>query len=160
MELLSAGPSDPLRIDQLATRLGIHRSHLARRFRGRYGCGMREFALRHQANIPNTLGYDLSAALTYRPLFSQNIVLRLSGAVLLPGDGLKALFNTPGGIGLFGNGGALYSVLANVILTSHRNPASKLKGAARLVQQGYTVTLGATIDQLVIDGACTPWSSR
>jgi hypothetical protein len=73
--------------------------------------------LRHQANIPNSLGYDLSAALTYRPLFSQNIVMRLSGSVLLPGDGLRALYNTPGGIGLFGNGGVLYSVLANVILT-------------------------------------------
>jgi len=49
--------------------------------------------------------------------------------------------------------------VANVILTAHRSPASKLKGAARLVQQGHTVTLGATIDQLVIDGARTPWSS-
>ncbi len=48
--------------------------------------------------------------------------------------------------------------VANVILTSHSSPASKLKGAARLVQQGHTVTLGATIDQLVIDGERTPWS--
>src|SRR5712691_7713366 len=48
--------------------------------------------------------------------------------------------------------------VANVILTSHRNPASKLKGAARLVQRGHTVTLGATIDQLLIDGESTPWS--
>ncbi|HYM72727.1 MAG TPA: hypothetical protein VET89_07075 [Stellaceae bacterium] len=72
--------------------------------------------LRHQANIPNSIGWDLSAALTYRPLFTQNIVFRLSGAVLLPGEGTKALFNTPGGLGLFGNDGLLYSVLANVIV--------------------------------------------
>jgi hypothetical protein len=73
--------------------------------------------LRHQANIPNSIGYDLSAALTYRPLFSQNVVLRLSGAVLFPGNGLRALFNTPGGAALFGNGGNLFSVLANVVVT-------------------------------------------
>jgi hypothetical protein len=73
--------------------------------------------LRHQAKIPNSLGYDLSAALTYRPLFTQNVVMRLSGAVLLPGDGLRALYNTPGGTGLFGNGGFLFSVLANVVVT-------------------------------------------
>jgi hypothetical protein len=73
--------------------------------------------LRHQANIPDSLGYDLSAALTYRPLFTQNVVFRLSGAVLFPGNGLRALFNTPGGAALFGSGGNLYSVLANVVLT-------------------------------------------
>lgn len=72
--------------------------------------------LRHQANIPNSIGYDLSAALTYRPLFSQNIILRLSGSMLLPGNGLRALYNTEGGAGLFGSGNYLYSVLANVIV--------------------------------------------
>ena len=73
--------------------------------------------LRHQPNIPDSIGWDLSGAFTYRPMFSQNIVLRLSGAVLLPGDGMKALYNTPGGAGLFGSGGLLYSVLANVVVT-------------------------------------------
>ena len=29
--------------------------------------------LRHQPNIPNSIGYDLSTALTYRPLFTQNV---------------------------------------------------------------------------------------
>lgn len=72
--------------------------------------------LRHQSNISNSLGYDLSAALTYRPLFTQNVIMRLSGAVLLPGDGLRALFNTQGGSTLFGSGNFLYSVLANVIV--------------------------------------------
>jgi hypothetical protein len=74
--------------------------------------------LRHQPDIPDPIGWDLSAALTYRPLFSQNIVLRLSGGVLLPGSGMKALFDTQGGAtALFTGGNALYSVLANVILT-------------------------------------------
>jgi hypothetical protein len=73
--------------------------------------------LRNQAHIPNDIGYDLSLALTYRPLFTQNVVLRLSGAVLLPGDGLKAIYNTEGGSTPFGSGNFLYSVLADVILT-------------------------------------------
>ncbi|MBV9863374.1 MAG: hypothetical protein JO267_14645 [Alphaproteobacteria bacterium] len=70
--------------------------------------------LRHQANIGNNIGYDLSVALTYRPLFSQNVVLRLSGAVLLPGNGLRSLYQSSDA--LFSNGNFLYSVLANVIL--------------------------------------------
>ncbi len=73
--------------------------------------------LRHQPNIPNSIGYDVSTALTYRPLFTQNAILRLSGGVLLPGDGLSALFNTAGGAKLFGSGNFLFTVLGNVILT-------------------------------------------
>jgi hypothetical protein len=73
--------------------------------------------LRHQSNIPNSIGWDLSSAITYRPLFSQNIVFRLSGAMLIAGSGTKALFNTNSGGSLFGTGDILYSVLANVILT-------------------------------------------
>ena len=73
--------------------------------------------LRHQADIPNDIGWDLSTALTYRPLFSQNVVFRLSGGILIPGDGMKALFNTNGGAALFNTGGFLYSVMANVIFT-------------------------------------------
>jgi hypothetical protein len=72
--------------------------------------------LRHQSHIRNSLGYDLSAAITYRPLFSQNVVLRLSGSMLLPGDGLRDLFNTKGGPALFGSGNFLYAVLANVVV--------------------------------------------
>jgi hypothetical protein len=72
--------------------------------------------LRHQANIPNTIGYDLSVAFTYRPLDTQNIVLRLSGAVLVPGDGLKALYQTGDSTPVSG-GNFLYSVLVNVVLT-------------------------------------------
>ena len=73
--------------------------------------------LRNQANIPNDIGYDLSVALTYRPLDIQNIVLRASGAALIPGRGLKAIYNTAGGTGLFSGGNFLYSVLFDVILT-------------------------------------------
>jgi hypothetical protein len=72
--------------------------------------------LRNQTSIPPSIGYDLSVALTWRPLQTQNIIFRLSGAALLPGNGLKALFNTNGGERLFSNGNFLYSVLANVIL--------------------------------------------
>jgi hypothetical protein len=72
--------------------------------------------LRHQ-DVPGPIGWDLSSALTYRPLFTQNVVFRVSGAVLLPGIGTKALFNTQGGAALFGTGNLLYSVMFNVILT-------------------------------------------
>ncbi len=43
----------------------------------------------------------------YRPLAIQNIVFRLSGAALLPGDGYKQLYKDETG----------YSVLANLTLT-------------------------------------------
>ena len=75
--------------------------------------------LRNQGNIHTEIGEDLSAAITYRPLDTQNVVLRLSGAVLIPGQGLKDLYNTSGGQGLFNSGANtyLYSVLTNLILT-------------------------------------------
>jgi hypothetical protein len=72
--------------------------------------------LRQQAPISPQIGYDLSAALTYRPNFTQNVIFRLSGAVLLPEQGLRDLYNTSGGTDPFG-GKFLYSVLANLILT-------------------------------------------
>jgi len=62
---------------------------------------------RNQGPIDSDIGWDLSLALIYRPLFSQNIVFRLSGAVLLPGDGYKQLFEDE----------TAYSVLANLVLT-------------------------------------------
>lgn len=73
--------------------------------------------LRHQAGIGDSIGYDLSVALTYRPLDTQNIVFRLSGAVLLPGQGLKAIYNTAGATKLFGSGNFLYNLSLNMILT-------------------------------------------
>lgn len=65
--------------------------------------------LRNQGPIDNEIGWDVSAALVYRPLFTENIALRLSGAVLFPGDGLRDLFDE--------DPFPLYSVLANVVLT-------------------------------------------
>lgn len=62
---------------------------------------------RNQGPIDSDIGLDLSGALIYRPFFHQNIVLRLSGAVLLPGDGYKQLFDDE----------TAYSVLGNVVLT-------------------------------------------
>ncbi|HEX4481581.1 MAG TPA: hypothetical protein VH082_12265 [Rudaea sp.] len=66
-------------------------------------------AARQQANIARSIGTDASIAWIYRPYFTQNIVLRLSGAALRPGDGFKSLYGT--------DHPYYYSVLANVILT-------------------------------------------
>ncbi len=61
---------------------------------------------RNQGGISREIGWDLSTALNWRPFMQQSIVLRLSGAVLLPGEGFKQLYpdTTP------------YSVLGNLIL--------------------------------------------
>ncbi len=67
--------------------------------------------LRNQGDIDREIGWDLSAALTWRPFFTQNIVLRASGAVLVAEDGFKELFETDRDQDLF------YSVLVNLILT-------------------------------------------
>ena len=66
-------------------------------------------AARQQSNIGRSIGTDASVAWIYRPFFTQNIVLRLSGAVLRPGSGFKGLYGT--------DHSTYYSVLANVILT-------------------------------------------
>jgi len=47
---------------------------------------------RNQANIDKHIGYDLSASLIWRPLMSQNIVVRASYATLLAGKGFDALY--------------------------------------------------------------------
>ena len=63
-------------------------------------------AARNQGNIDRNIGRDLSIAITWRPLTSQNIVLRIAGSVLVPGDGYKQLYGEESN----------YSVLANLIL--------------------------------------------
>jgi hypothetical protein len=63
---------------------------------------------RQQADIPKHIGTDVSAAVIWRPFMSQNIVMRLSYASLLPGSGYKALFPDQG---------RPHSLLANLILT-------------------------------------------
>jgi len=49
-------------------------------------------AARNQAPIEREIGYDLSTSIIYRPLMSQNIVVRASYAHLIPADGFAALF--------------------------------------------------------------------
>lgn len=68
--------------------------------------------LRNQGDIDESIGYDLSAALIWRPLFIQNIVLRLSGAVLIPETGFDDLFKAEDD-----SEDIFYSVLANLVLT-------------------------------------------
>lgn len=68
-------------------------------------------ALRMQGDIGNDIGWDVSAAAVYRPGFVQNVVLRLSGAALLPGDGFQDLFENTERDDLY------YSVLFNAVLT-------------------------------------------
>ncbi|WP_374414507.1 hypothetical protein [Novosphingobium colocasiae] len=67
--------------------------------------------LRNEGSIPRNIGWDLSSAAIWRPDANQNIVLRLSGAALLPGAGFRDLFDNAGGHKRY------YSVLANVILS-------------------------------------------
>lgn len=72
--------------------------------------------LRNQGAIDEHIGYDLSAAAIYRPFQTQNIVLRLSGAMLIAGEGFKDLFASqadPGGA----EEDLFFSVLGNIILS-------------------------------------------
>ncbi len=66
-------------------------------------------AVRSQAPIARSIGTDASVSWIYRPFFTQNIVFRLSGAALLPGDGFKDLYGQ--------RHSTYYSVLANLVLT-------------------------------------------
>ncbi len=68
-------------------------------------------ALRTEGSIPKDIGYDLSVATIWRPKATQNIVGRLSAAVLLPGKGFKDLFDNKK------KNDAYLSVLANVIVS-------------------------------------------
>ena len=63
------------------------------------------------SKIPREIGYDLSTSVIYRPLFTQNVVFRLSGAALLPSDSFARLYDENASPGVF------YSVLANLVLT-------------------------------------------
>ncbi|MDR3418041.1 MAG: FimV/HubP family polar landmark protein [Nevskia sp.] len=62
---------------------------------------------RNQGGISNNIGWDLSTAVIYRPFFTQNIIFRLSGAMLIPGEGYRQLFPDQYD----------YSVLGNLLLT-------------------------------------------
>ncbi len=66
--------------------------------------------LRNQGNIDRNIGTDLSAAVQFRPLFTQNIVLNASAGVLFPGKSLQQLYNVEGAK-------TQYSILFNILLT-------------------------------------------
>ncbi|MGZ8350365.1 MAG: hypothetical protein ACXWU2_10085 [Allosphingosinicella sp.] len=68
-------------------------------------------ALRMQGTIRRDIGWDLSAALIWRPSAIQNVVFRLSGALLQPGTGFQDLFTNET------RDDRYYSVLLNTILT-------------------------------------------
>jgi hypothetical protein len=66
--------------------------------------------LRNEGSIPRDIGWDASVSAIWRPNASQNLVFRLSGAVLDPGAGFDDLFAQQGKASRF------YSVLANATL--------------------------------------------
>ena len=66
--------------------------------------------LRNQQPPDREIGWDVSAGVQWRPFMSQNVVLNASAAMLLPGKGLKQLYDED-------RRGPQYSVLVNVIAT-------------------------------------------
>ena len=66
---------------------------------------------RLEGSIPKSIGWDASVSAIYRPLMTQNVVLRVSGAVLDPDKGFKDLFANAE------RNKRYYSILANLILT-------------------------------------------
>jgi hypothetical protein len=65
--------------------------------------------LRQQGKVDSHIGEDVSVAFIYRPLFIQNIQVRLAAAALFPGEGLDDLFDD-------NDRSAFYSLIANVVL--------------------------------------------
>jgi hypothetical protein len=67
--------------------------------------------LRMQGTIRSDIGFDVSAAAIYRPRATQNLVFRLSGAVLQSGTGFRDLFEN------LNRHSYYYSVLLDAIVT-------------------------------------------
>ena len=67
--------------------------------------------LRNEGSIDHSIGWDLSAAATFRPKATQNIVLRLTAATLVSGSGFRDLFDNVNGHRNY------YSILANAIVS-------------------------------------------
>lgn len=63
-------------------------------------------AARNQGGLAKDIGQDVSLSFIYRPLTSQNIVLRVAAAALIPGAGFRALYGS----------GTPFSVFANLVL--------------------------------------------
>ena len=66
--------------------------------------------LRNQGIISKDIGIDVSTGMQYRPLQTQNIVFNASLAALIPGKGMKQLYDEH-------SRGPQYSVLLNLLLT-------------------------------------------
>ena len=67
--------------------------------------------LRQQGTIRSDIGWDISAAAIWRPTAIQNVVFRLSGALLQPGTGFRDLFTSEP------RDRRYYSILLNAIVT-------------------------------------------
>jgi hypothetical protein len=67
--------------------------------------------LRNEGSIPKGIGWDLSASVIWRPRANQNMVFRLSGAILQPDKGFRDLFENRS------RDRRYVSVLANVVLS-------------------------------------------
>lgn len=65
--------------------------------------------LRNQAPPDREIGWDVSASVQWRPFMSQNVVLNASAAALLPGKGLRSLYDED-------RRGPQYSILLNALL--------------------------------------------
>jgi hypothetical protein len=63
-------------------------------------------AARNQGDVGRDIGLDVSLSVFYRPLTSQNVVIRFAASALVPGDGYRDLYGstTP------------WSILANLVL--------------------------------------------
>ena len=68
-------------------------------------------ALRQEGSIPREVGFDVSVSAIWRPLMTQNVVLRASAAMFEPGDGFGDLFVARDRDDRF------YSVLFNAVLS-------------------------------------------
>ena len=67
--------------------------------------------LRNEGSIPTDIGWDLSLSTIWRPKATQNIVVRLSAAALLPGKGFQDLFDNTQ------HHDRYFSVLVNTVFT-------------------------------------------
>ncbi len=65
--------------------------------------------LRNQAPPPRDIGWDVSAAVQWRPFMSQNVVVGASAAVLFPGAGMRQIADED-------RRGPQYSLLLDVVL--------------------------------------------
>lgn len=86
-------------------RLSVNANHLA------FAATETLESLRMEAGIGEEIGWDVSAAATYRPGFIQNFVFRLSAAALRPSEDFRDIYADEK------RKDAYYSVLFNVVLT-------------------------------------------